>query len=74
MSLDSAYDSKANRKMIFNRGMIPNIKENPRGRKESKRGKKRIYSEAIYQERFRTVERAFAWEDKFRRLLLLTAL
>jgi len=70
MSLDSAYDSKTNRKMIFNRGMIPNIKENPRSRKQSKRGKKRIYSEAIYQERFRTVERAFAWEDKFRRLLL----
>jgi len=70
MSLDSAYDSKANRKMIFNRGMIPNIKENPRSRKQSKRGKKRIYNEAIYQERFRTVERAFAWEDKFRRLLL----
>jgi transposase len=66
MSLDSAYDSKANRKIIFNRGMIPNIKENPRNRKQSKKGKKRIYSETIYEERFRTVERAFAWEDKFK--------
>ena len=70
MSLDSAYDSLKNRKIIFNCGMTPNIKEKPRNRKSTKRGKKRMYSDAIYQERFRTVERAFAWEDKFKRLLL----
>ena len=44
-SLDSAYDSKKNRKRIFNAGMIPNIKENPRNRKKTKRGRKRIYSD-----------------------------
>ena len=27
MSLDGVYDSKANRKMIFNHGMTPNIPE-----------------------------------------------
>ena len=70
MSLDAAYDSAMNRKMIFNAGMVPNIKENKRNRKESKRGRKRFFSEAIYQERFETVERAFAWEDKFKRLLI----
>jgi hypothetical protein len=70
MSLDSAYDSKTNRKLIFNAGMIPNIKENQRNRKKSKRGRKRIYDEEIFDERFRTVERVFAWEDKFKRLLL----
>ena len=70
MSLDGGYDSVANRKHIFNRGMIPNIKENQRNRKSPKRGRKRIYDEEIFQERFRTVERAFAWEDKFKRLLL----
>jgi transposase len=70
MSLDGGYDSVANRKYIFNRGMIPNIKENKRNRKSPKRGRKRIYDEEIFQERFRTVERAFAWEDKFKRLLL----
>ena len=70
LSLDSAYDSFRNRKMIFNAGMVPNIKENPRNRKKTKRGRKRFFSEAIFQERFRTVERVFAWEDKFRRLLL----
>jgi len=70
MSLDSAYDGKKNRKMIFNAGMIPNIKENPRNLKKTKRGRKRFYDPAIFEERFSTVERAFAWEDKFKRLLL----
>lgn len=70
MSLDGGYDSVANRKMIFNRGMIPNIKENPRNRKKPKRGRKRIYNANIFQERFRTVERLFGWEDKFKRLLM----
>jgi transposase len=69
-SLDSAYDSRANRKQIFNTGMIPNIKANPRNRKHTKRGRKRFYDEAIFEERFRTIERVFAWEDKFKRLLL----
>lgn len=69
-SLDYAYDSHSNRKDIFNAGMIPNIKENPRNRKHPKRGRKRVYDESIFNERFRTVERVFAWEDKFKRLLL----
>lgn len=69
-SLDSAYDSFTNRKKIFNAGMIPNIKENPRSRKSIKRGRKRIYNDAIFEERFQTIERVFAWEDKFKRLLL----
>jgi transposase len=69
-SLDSAYDSRDNRKRIFNAGMIPNIKENPRNRKQTKRGRKRFYDDSIFQERFNTVERVFAWEDKFKRLLL----
>ena len=70
VSLDGVYDSRANRKAIFNRGMVPNIPENPRGRKTPKRGRKPIFAPAIFQERFQTIERVFAWEDKFRRLLL----
>ena len=70
VSLDSAYESKPNRKTIFNAGMIPNIKENKRNRKKPKRGRKRIYDATIFEERFNTVERVFAWEDKFKRLLL----
>jgi transposase len=70
VSLDGVYDCRANRKAIFNRGMVPNIPENPRGRKTPKRGRKQRSDPAIFEERFRTIERVFAWEDKFRRLLL----
>jgi hypothetical protein len=70
VSLDGVYDCRANRKAIFNRDMIPNIPENPRGRKAPKRGRKQRFDPAIFEERFRTIERVFAWEDKFRRLLL----
>lgn len=70
MSLDGVFDSKKNRKAIFNAGMKPNIPENKRNRKKTKRGKKRDYSAVIFQERFQTIERLFAWEDKFKRLLL----
>jgi len=58
-----------NKKMIFNAGLIPNIKENPRNRKTPKRGRKRLFNAAIHALRMR-VERTFAWEDKFKRLLL----
>jgi transposase len=70
ISLDGVYDSRANRKAIFNRGMIPNINPNPRGRKTPKRGRKPFFDPAIFEERFNTIERVFGWEDKFRRLLL----
>lgn len=70
MSLDGVYDSKANRKQIFNAGMTPNIPENTRNRKNTKRGRKRVFDKKIYEERFRTIERVFAWEDKFKRLLM----
>ena len=69
LNLDGGFDSTHNRKCIFNAGMIPNIKENPRNRKGTKRGRKRLFNEAIHALRMR-VERTFAWEDKFKRLLL----
>jgi hypothetical protein len=50
--------------------MVPNINPNLRGRKQPKRGSKPIFEPAIFKERFWTIERVFAWEDKFRRLLL----
>ena len=53
----------------FIAGMIPNIKENPRNRKGTKRGRKRLFNAAIHALRMR-VERTFAWEDKFKRVLL----
>lgn len=70
VSLDGVYDCRENRKAIFNCGMTPNIPENPRNRKHNKRGRKRHFDAAIFEERFRTIERVFGWEDKFRRLLL----
>jgi hypothetical protein len=70
VSLDGVYDCRANRKAIFNRGMVPNINENKRGRKTPKRGRKPFFDPDILEERFRTIERMFAWEDKFKRLLL----
>jgi hypothetical protein len=69
LNLDGGFDSKSNRKVIFNAGLIPNIKENPRNRKTIKRGRKRLFNPAIHQLRDR-VERTFAWEDKFKWLLM----
>lgn len=69
LNLDGGFDSARNRKCIFNAGMIPNIKENLRNRKTPKRGRKRFFNAAIHALRMR-VERTFAWEDKFKRLLL----
>ena len=62
LNLDGGFDSASNRKVIFNAGLIPNIKENLRHRK-------RLFNQAIHDLRDR-VERTFAWEDKFKRLLL----
>jgi hypothetical protein len=70
VSLDGVYDCRTNRKAIFNRGMVPNINANPRGRTTTKRGRKPLFNAAIFKERFNTIERVFGWEDKFRRLLL----
>jgi hypothetical protein len=69
LNLDAGVDSTAHRKCIFNAGMIPNITENPRNRKRPKRGRKRFFNEAIHALRAR-VDRTFAREDKFKRLLL----
>jgi hypothetical protein len=70
VSLDGVYDCRESRKAIFNRGMRPNIPENPRGRKTPKRGRRRLFDATIFEERFWTIERVFAWENTFRRLLL----
>jgi hypothetical protein len=69
LNLDGGFDSIANRKCMFNAGLIPNIPENPRNRKGTKRGRKRLFNAALHTLRLR-VERTFAWEDKFKRLLL----
>lgn len=66
---DSAFDTRAARKVCFNHGVIPNITENKRNRKYAKRGRKRLFNPAVYKHRFSS-ERSFAWIDKFRALLI----
>jgi hypothetical protein len=67
---DKFIAAYANRKAIFNRGMVPNINPNARGRKRPRRGRKPLFDTTIFKEGFNTIERVFGWEDKFRRLLL----
>jgi transposase len=69
LNLDSGFDSKNNRRLVQRTKMKPNIKENPRNRKNAKRGPKRFFDILIYKLRYK-VERTFAWEDKFKRLLI----
>jgi hypothetical protein len=47
LNLDGGFDSAHNRQGIFHAGMIPNIKENPRNRKGTKRGRKRLFNAVI---------------------------
>jgi hypothetical protein len=69
LNLDAGFASKANRKSVFNAGLKPNIKENPRNRQTPKQGRKRFFDATRYKLRV-IVERTFAWEDKFKRRLL----
>lgn len=66
---DSAFDTKEARKMCWNHGVMPNIAENSRNSKKTKRGRKRYFNKDIYNNRF-SIERTFAWVDKFKRLLI----
>jgi transposase len=63
------YPSERQRSTVLGHDLIPNIKENPRHRKATRRGRKRLFNAVIHALRMR-VERTFAWEDKFKRLLL----
>src|SRR5207248_10528629 len=53
LNLDGGCDSAHYRKCIFNAGLIPNIKENPRNRKHTKRGRKRLFNATIHALRMR---------------------
>ncbi|HIA68413.1 TPA: hypothetical protein EYN98_20665 [Candidatus Poribacteria bacterium] len=47
LTLDSAFDTLACRRICFNRHLIPNISENKRHRKGHKRGRPRLFEAAI---------------------------
>jgi transposase len=66
---DSAFDTKAARKVCFNHEVIPNVVENTRNRKHPKRGRNRLFEPDVYKRRFSS-ERSLAWIDMFRALLI----
>ena len=68
-NMDSSFDTRAARKLLWNRGVTPNIAENTRNRKTVKRGRKRHFNPVVYKHRF-VSERTFAWVDKFKTLLI----
>jgi hypothetical protein len=69
LSIAGAFDTRDARKVCFNHRVIPNIAQNKRNRKATKRGRKRLFNPTLYKDRFAS-ERTFAWIDKFRALLV----
>jgi hypothetical protein len=69
LNRDGGFDATRNRTGRFHAGLLPNIKEHPRHRKRPKRGRKRLFNAALHALRL-CVERPFAWEDKFQRLVI----
>jgi transposase len=66
---DSSFDTRQARKLLWNRGVLPNIVENKRNRKTVKRGRKRHFNQGAYKRRF-VSERTFAWIDVFKTLVI----
>ncbi len=71
LTLDSAFDAKANHKIIREHGLIPVIYPNKRNAKEPIVIARmfRWFNKDIYKLRYK-VERTFGWQDTYRRLAL----
>jgi len=73
LTLDSGFDSRANRQAIKNANLVPVIKPNRRGEKDRRKIYQRLdeFEEYgnIYNERYK-IERCFAWEDTYRKLVI----
>jgi hypothetical protein len=73
LTLDSGFDSEKNNELILQAEMIPVIKPNFRNTKNKKiiKERTRIFKkiEKTYILRH-TAERGFAWEDKYRKLVI----
>lgn len=73
LTLDSGFDSVENAGLIRGIGMTPVIKPNFRNTKDENiiRKRTRLFKkhERVYKLRH-TVERGFAWEDKYRKLVI----
>jgi len=70
-TLDSGFDSNLNKWLIRSHEMIPVIKPNRRGVKDKTKLEIMYadFNEPIYEQRF-TIERTFAWQDTYRRLVI----
>lgn len=71
ITLDSGFDSEANKVTIRWNNLVPVIKPNIRGTKDPEKIENMIagFDEVTYKERYR-IERDFAWEDSFRKLAI----
>ena len=71
LTLDSAFDSKANHQLIREHGLKPVIYPNRRNAKAPIviARKFRWFDKDIYKDRYK-VERTFGWQDTYRRLAL----
>lgn len=69
LTLDSGFDSKVNKNIIKEQGLIPVIYPNKRNTKEpiAIARKFRWFKKDIYKERYK-VERTFGWQDTYRKL------
>ena len=70
-TLDSGFDSKANKDLIKEQKMVPVIKPNRRNTKEPIVIARmyRWFDKKLYKERYK-VERTFGWQDTYRRLAM----
>ena len=71
LTLDSGFDSKLNKNIIKEQGLIPVIYPNKRNTKEPIAIARmfRWFRKDIYKERYK-VERTFGWQDTYRKLAL----
>ena len=73
LTLDSGFDSEANRVMIRGQGIIPVIKPIRYARQSEERIEERMEEFEPYRDIYKqrvTIERCFAWEDVYRKLVI----
>ena len=73
LTLDSGFDSEANRVTVRGQGLIPVIHPNLRGTKDQRKIDAAWEAfepyRGVYKERYK-IERLFAWEDVYRRMVI----
>lgn len=71
ITFDPGFDCEANKTTILYHGLVPVIKPNIRGTKDTEKIQQRYddFNEKIYKERYK-VERCFAWHETYRKLVV----